>query len=674
MAASVAALALVPVDPGMASEQSGHPATVRDRVWVCTNSEIVGSGAPTLNTYAEAGPRDRAELLNIPNVLLGGLGMPNDHDSAVAITRAAASAKRLIWKVTVDGELVTSGKLGRSPHAWYDQRMAQVRGLVDRFPRIHGLIIDDLSTVGLRGGIEAGHIRNLRSLLPAPYDRLHIWGELYTESLRAFLLRPGANDYGLTEALRALDVIVLTEWNAADLLRLQENVTHCRRLFPDQELLLNIVLYDYHGHRRMPLSLLKYQCDMALRLLRAGQVRGILVSAAINDPDALGWMAAWLQRVGDQPLSSPVDVDSTPSAAPDPAALPGPTPHAISRIYFMYHPICWSMQMIGDVPGPQIPKPHDVFLATFKREVSVVERQMRFMNAMKPDDVLVLFPNGYSHAMFIIEQYATEVLGRRCIIIRNVHPDVPAAWHTLEDPVTRLLEDPTLEGRDQWLQGIPEHLVEELFDELRRARAIEGLEFGLPAVEVAFVSRIFAHEIREQCRRRNMHFDGDTVVGEAFGEGFEECAMTWKQMLVPYLGIKGPVPNRYDLSVSGAAFLLHATPRERLALAHDIFLYLWEDEDGGPIGLFARGRCRITDPPYRVTVKIADPAIEVWGFGGGVLYPGPDSSLQPIDGTLMLNVYSAIRRGPDGLYYLRGGPGATYAQFRKSLLEAPLTW
>jgi len=217
------------------------------------------------------------------------------------------------------------------------------------------------------------------------------------------------------------------------------------------------------------------------------------------------------------------------------------------------------------------------FLATFQREVSVVERQKRFMSEMKPDEALVIFPNGYSRAMFIIEQYATEVLGRRCVIIRDVHPDVPAACRMLDDPINHLLDDPTLERRQEWLGKVPPDLVEEILAEIREAHATEGIKINLSTVEVAFVSRIFAKEILNEFVSRNLRFDADTVTGYAFGEGFEECAMTWKQMLVPYLGIKGPIPNRYDLSVSGAKFLLRAQAIERLPLEHDTFLYLWDD-------------------------------------------------------------------------------------------------
>jgi len=466
---------------------------------------------------------------------------------------------------------------------------------------------------------------------------------------------------------------VLTEWNAADLPKLEQNVAHCRRVFPDHDLVLNIVLYDHDAHRRIPMALLEYQCETALQMLHAGTIKGIIITATINDPEAVAWTAAWLERVGGQKLASHSTAGNVVAASvPDTATLPGPAPLDISRIFFMYHPICWSMQMLGDVPGSRIPKPHDHFLATFKREVAVVERQKRFMAAMKPDEVLILFPNGYSRAMFIIEQYAREVLGRRCIIIRDTHTDVPAAWNKLEDPIDRLLEDPNLEGRKEWLKDVPPDVIEEVFSDVRKARTTEGINVGLPAVGVAFVSRIWAQEILDEFGRRNLSFDGDTVTGESFGEGFEECAMTWKQMLVPYLGIKGPIPNRYDLSVSGVKFLLYAKPKERLPLAHDTFLYLWEDEKGSPIGLFARGRCHIADPAYYVTVKVADPDIEVWGYHGK-FYPNPDSSIQPVEGKVRLNVFSAIRRDPDGLFYIRGAPGTSYDDFRQSMLDAVIS-
>ena len=663
-------LCVMPTASAMASKRT----TVRERVWIWTNSEIASAEDRTLSTYGRASPHQRARLLDIPNVILGGFGMPNDTDAGRAITREAAAAERLVWKVAVDGELVTSGKQGKSAYAWYDQRMEQVCALADEFPQISGVIIDDLSTVGLKGGIQAEHIHHLRSLLPASNDRIRIWGELYTKSLNDFILRPGGNDYGLTDAVRALDVVVLTEWNAAKLPQLSQNVAQCRQVFDNHDLMLNIVLYDYDGHRRLPLALLEYQCETALQMLHAGKIQGIIITATINDPQAIRFVADWLGSVGDQELTSPVAAGNVvPASAPAPATLPGPALLDISRIYFMYHPVCWSMQMTGDVPGAHMPEPHDHFLATFQREVAVVERQQRFMSAMKPDEALVLFPNGNSRAMFIIEQYATEVLGRRCVIIRDVHPDVPAAWRKLADPINRLLDDPTLEGRREWLDKVPPDLVAELLAEIRSAHATEGIKINLSTVEVAFVSRIFAQDILKEFGSRNLHFDADTVTGESFGEGFEECAMTWKQMLVPYLGIKGPIPNRYDLSVSGAKFLLYAKPKERLPLEHDTFLYLWEDEVGSPIGLFARGRCRITDPAYYVTVKVADPDIEVWGHSGNRFYPNPDSSLQPVEGQLRLNVFSAIRRSPDGLFYIRGGAGTSYDQFRTSLLDAVIS-
>ncbi len=656
----------------IASDGESQPSTVRDCVWVWTHSEIAGDDDVSLDHYAHAGPARRAALLDVPNVILGGFGMPNDHAAATAITHAASAADRLVWKIAVDGELVTSGKDGKSGYAWYDQRAAQVHDLADRFPPLRGVMIDDLSTVALRGGMKGEHVANLRKLLAAPYDRIRLWGELYTSSLHNFVLRQDGNDYGLTDLLRGMDVLVLTEWNAANLPQLEENVGLCRRLFPDQKLMINIVLYDYDGHRQVPMAMLKHQCSTALRLLHAGRISGILVTASIDDPQALDYVARWLKRVGDQKIGRPDEPAQRPPP-PDPDALTPPQPPKISKFNFMYHPVCWSMQMSGDVPGARIPKPHDRFLATFKREVAVVERQKRMMAAMKPDEVLVLFPNGYSRAMFVIEQYATEMLGRRCVIIRNVHPDVPAEWRKLDDPVGRLLDDPLLEGRDQWLEGVPPRLVEQLFDEVRQAHADPVLEVSLSTVEVVFASRIFAEQILAEFDRRNLYFDDDTVTGESFGEGFEECAMTWKQMLVPYLGIKQPVPNRYDLSVSGAKFLLNARPTQRLPLDHGTYLYLWEDENGSPIGLFARARCGLNDPPYYVTVTVDQPAIEVWGYGGGRFHPNPDSSLQPVEGRMKLNVYSGIRRGPDGLFYLRGGPGTTYEQFRDSLVHAPIS-
>jgi len=52
----------------------------------------------------------------------------------------------------------------------------------------------------------------------------------------------------------------------------------------------------------MPLDLLKQQCESALRLVKAGQIQGIVFLTITNDAETVGWAADWVRKVGAQKL------------------------------------------------------------------------------------------------------------------------------------------------------------------------------------------------------------------------------------------------------------------------------------------------------------------------------------------------------------------------------------
>ena len=210
------------------------------------------------------------------------------------------------------------------------------------------------------------------------------------------------------------------------------------------------------------------------------------------------------------------------------------------------------------------------------------------MNRMQPDEVLVLFPIGGGPAMRDLEQHATAALGRRCIIVRRGSRDPPAAWAALPSPIKHFLDDSDLEGKAEFLQDVPPGVREALESEIRQAVRAGGADWNIAVLEVIYHSRLCAMDIQEELQRRNLNWNAQTVRSEAFGEGFEQCAMTWKQMLVPYLGLARPAENVFKLSVSGAPFLADAKLQERVALSEDIRLYLWVGNTGQKIGMYAR--------------------------------------------------------------------------------------
>lgn len=349
-------------------------------------------------------------------------------------------------------------------------------------------------------------------------------------------------------------------------------------------------------------------------------------------------------------------------------------PRKISKIYFMYHPVCWAILADEAQPPARMnPEQKLAWLYAFEREKQVNKLQKQFMDRMKPDEALVMFPISRAPVMVDLERHGTSVLGRRCIISRLAAWDVPEAWYKLPNKIQQFLDTPDLEGKEQFLKNVPPEIQKELENEIRDACKTIGYNWSVSAFDVMYYQRMAAEEILKEFKYRGLVFDPKTVKCEAFGEGFEECAMTWRTMLPPYMGINGPAHNIYDLSVTGTKLLFGSKFKERIELEKDIALYLWEGADGRPIGMFARGICRLKDPQYftEIAWKGAEPDVWMMNYH----YFPPNSKLIQLDkGVLRVAVHNGIRRDHDkdndGVYYITAR--LPYKEFRDRLVKAKI--
>jgi hypothetical protein len=268
------------------SAEGSQAVKVRDLLWVWGNPEMATPGSHTTASFAEAGPAERARLLGVPNVILAGQGLPNDDQEAGSLMRQVAAAPRVVWEIGPDGE-------GENRPFVYTQRLAQVRRLADAYPRVEGVLLDDMSTVGIDRGFRPEHIRGIRELLPGRYRSVRIWGVVYTMSFE----RAGLGDY-----VRELDVISLWAWHAKDTVRLAQNVAECAQRFPGKPMVLGLYLFDYGDGRQMPADLLEAQCRTGLGLLQEGRVSGLVFLTITNDAAAVAWTARWIAEVGALPV------------------------------------------------------------------------------------------------------------------------------------------------------------------------------------------------------------------------------------------------------------------------------------------------------------------------------------------------------------------------------------
>jgi hypothetical protein len=344
---------------------------------------------------------------------------------------------------------------------------------------------------------------------------------------------------------------------------------------------------------------------------------------------------------------------------------------ALSRINWIIHPYCWNMydhMPEGCKPGGNEPV---LWHACRDQELEIHELHMEFVSGMKPDEALIIYPIGESKPMLRLIEHAESTLGARCFVEARRAGGV-RFMEGVEDPIRRFLDEEDLPGRREFIHGAltdlgtreaPAGLAEEIEEEIREACGRIGYDWNYQALKVIYYNRMLAYDIEgtfrgPQGRGPGLTYDPATVDCVACGEGFEQCAMTWKAMLPHYMGLGKPIENDFRLSMSGAPFLMRVELRERVHLGGDVRLFLWDGVDGERIALFCRAAARLRDPLLLARVPVEGLSIEIRNVANDLLWPAEDSSescLKREDGSLPVPVLMGTRRGgdpPDDSYYI----------------------
>jgi hypothetical protein len=262
--------------------------TIRDILWLWATPGRDKPGEHGVATYADADGAQKARILGAPNMMLAGAGLPNDPAEGARLTKQVYHLPGVAWEISADGK-------GGPPFV-YDKRMALLRDLVDQYPKIQAVILDDMSTVARSKGFKPEHIRSIRKLLPGKYSRVKIWGVVYTMSLH----QAGIDDY-----IKELDVILLPEWHANKVGEFEKHVAYLEEKFPDKPIILCLYLYDYGNGRRIPQKFLEQQFDIALKLALQRRIIGIEMTTINNDAEAVSWTRDWIRRHGDTRIAPP---------------------------------------------------------------------------------------------------------------------------------------------------------------------------------------------------------------------------------------------------------------------------------------------------------------------------------------------------------------------------------
>jgi len=76
-------------------------------------------------------------------------------------------------------------------------------------------------------------------------------------------------------------------------------------LLPGKTVLLGCYMWNYGEKKALPVSLMRHQCELGLRWLREGRIKGmIFLSNNICDMDleTVDWTRRWVHQIGDERL------------------------------------------------------------------------------------------------------------------------------------------------------------------------------------------------------------------------------------------------------------------------------------------------------------------------------------------------------------------------------------
>jgi hypothetical protein len=258
---------------------------IRDRLWVWAHEAGVYNGAWGLPGGSRITPVEGAHYLGIPNaIFVRYSGQPEPPFDRYAVP--FRSLRRVIWSVVGEG--------GRTSDAEREHVLSLARGL----PNLTGFFMDDFFHLhpgrpwpedgSVPAALSVEQVERVREQIRATGERLELGVTLYTHQL----------DPRIRPHLERCDLVSLWTWHAQELERLEENIARYREIMPESRTLLGLYMWDFGTHGPMPLDLMRHQCEVGLRWLRAGQMEG-LVLLATNlcdlDLEAVEWTREWIR-------------------------------------------------------------------------------------------------------------------------------------------------------------------------------------------------------------------------------------------------------------------------------------------------------------------------------------------------------------------------------------------
>jgi hypothetical protein len=317
--AAAGLVALVPGTGVIQSRETARPArkasTVRDHLWIFT--VFAGGDNDSLEAGGYRGgsrmtPAEGAFWLNVPNLLII---RSSDKPPLPSTEKGRAKTSFEQWAISfqpldrVVWSIVGSGGKGRLGE------LDPVIQLARDFPNISGIYLDDFIVdfkkrsdgrlVG-RPALSPSELKAAREKMKSLGRPLDIWITLYRSELLPHDPHYLGCDPPLASFIDLFDVLTLWTWNSDELPKLEESLAALESIAPKTaRKALGLYTWDFTKKKPVPLELMRYQCELGLKWLKAGRIHEMIFLA--NTTLDVGLPSAefarqWIAKVGSQEL------------------------------------------------------------------------------------------------------------------------------------------------------------------------------------------------------------------------------------------------------------------------------------------------------------------------------------------------------------------------------------
>ena len=227
-------------------------------------------------------PAEGAYMLDIPNMIMVGCdGVPAPYsEDAYGYAESFLRMDKVLWSSAGSGGF----RAGNEEDF--------IIKLSEKYPNICGAYMDDVMGMFPREGRAENLRRTIKQIseklksAPRPLELYMTWY---------------AHEVGKVpdDVFDPVDGFMFFEWRSTDIPGQREHFELLEKTYPNKKKMLGIYIFDFDGGYGVPVDLMEQQCELALELLHAGRLDGVVVEAnstmGVGFPSEV-WLREWLER------------------------------------------------------------------------------------------------------------------------------------------------------------------------------------------------------------------------------------------------------------------------------------------------------------------------------------------------------------------------------------------